>query len=84
MALDHAQPGEAVRLASLSRDHGTALVKTEQFEAIHLVVRAGAKLAPHSVAGEFTLQCLTGRASSEALDIPTTNAAATIRKSNIV
>lgn len=61
MALDHAQPGEAVRLADLSRDHATALVKTDQFEAIHLVVRAGAKLAPHRVAGEFTLQCLTGR-----------------------
>ena len=50
MALDHAQPGEAVRLASLSRDHGTALVKTDQFEAIHLVVGAGTKLAPHRVA----------------------------------
>ena len=61
MALDHAQPGEAVRLASLSRDHATALVKTGQFEAIHLVVKAGARLAPHRVAGEFTLQCLTGR-----------------------
>ena len=61
MALDHAQPGETVRLAGLSRDHATALVKTDQFEAIHLVVGAGTKLAPHSVAGEFTLQCLTGR-----------------------
>jgi quercetin dioxygenase-like cupin family protein len=61
MALHHAQPGEAVRLASLSRDHATALVKTDQFEAMHLVVSAGEKLAPHSVAGEFTLHCLTGR-----------------------
>jgi quercetin dioxygenase-like cupin family protein len=61
MALHHARPGEAVRLADLSRDHATALVKTGQFEAIHLVVKAGARLAPHSVAGEFTLHCLTGR-----------------------
>lgn len=61
MALHHALPGEAVRLASLSPDHATALVKTDQFEAMHLVVRAGETLAPHRVAGEFTLHCLTGR-----------------------
>src|SRR5690606_12227273 len=61
MALPHAKPGEAVRLANLATEHSTALVKTEQFEAIHLVVPAGEALSPHSVAGQFTLHCLTGR-----------------------
>jgi quercetin dioxygenase-like cupin family protein len=61
MALHHAKPGEPVRLASLGTEHSTALVKTDQFEAIHLVVRGGESLAPHRVAGEFTLHCLTGR-----------------------
>jgi len=61
MALHHAKPAEPVHLASLDSEHSTALVKTDQFEAIHLVVRAGGSLAPHRVAGQFTLHCLTGR-----------------------
>jgi quercetin dioxygenase-like cupin family protein len=63
MALHHAKPGEPVKLASLGTEHSTALVKTDQFEAIHLVVRGGTTLAPHRVAGQFTLHCLTGRVS---------------------
>jgi quercetin dioxygenase-like cupin family protein len=61
MALHHAKPGEPVRLASLGTEHSAALVKTDQFEAIHLVVPGGHSLAPHRVSGQFTLHCLTGR-----------------------
>ena len=61
MALHHAKPGEAVHLASLPAERSTALVKTDQFEAIHLVVRGGTTLSPHKVAGQFTLHCLTGK-----------------------
>ena len=63
MALHHAHPGEVVRLAGLGTERSTALVKTEQFEAIHLVLRAGATLPPHRVAGQITLHCLSGSVS---------------------
>jgi quercetin dioxygenase-like cupin family protein len=62
MALEHAKQGEVVNLTNLGEAaRSTALVKTEQFEAIHLVVAAGATLPPHSVSGQATLQCLKGR-----------------------
>lgn len=64
MALHHAQHGEVVQLAALGADgrhaHTTALVKTDDFEAIHLIVRAGAVIPRHRVEGQITLQCLRG------------------------
>lgn len=64
MALHHAQHGEVVQLAALGADrqhaHTTALVKTDDFEAIHLVVHAGAVIPRHRVEGQITLQCLQG------------------------
>ena len=64
MALTHASPGEIVhlpRLASGSADaKTTALVKTDRFEAVHLVLKSGARIAPHAVGGYFTLHCLEG------------------------
>src|SRR3546814_5212992 len=39
----------------------TALVKSDRFEAIHLVVPAGSTIPPHHVAGYLTLHCLEGR-----------------------
>lgn len=65
MALHHVGPGEIARLASLSElraDVRTcALAKTEQFEAIRLVVPAAAAIAEHSVGGPLTLHCLEGK-----------------------
>lgn len=62
MALEHAKPGEVVRLASFDEAERTAaLVKTDQFEAIYLAVRAGATIPSHSVAGLASLLCLKGR-----------------------
>lgn len=62
MALPHAENGEVVRLPSLiDAAQSSALVKTDQFEAIHLVIGEGAKIAPHRVSGQATLQCLRGR-----------------------
>lgn len=67
MALHHAQHGEVVHLSGLGVDgekaRTTALVKTGAFEAIHLIVRAGAVIPTHHVAGQATLQCLRGRVS---------------------
>ena len=62
MALEHAKPGEAVRLADFENAGRTAaLVKTDQFEAIYLAVEAGTAIPSHSVAGLASLLCLKGR-----------------------
>jgi quercetin dioxygenase-like cupin family protein len=70
MALHHAASGEVVDLAPLGaglRDgHTRALVKTDDFEAIRLILAAGSELPPHQVSGRFTLHCLEGRIALEA------------------
>ena len=66
MALKHAQAGEVVSLhplgEALAAARTSALVKTPAFEAIRLVVPAGAELPPHKVAGPITLLGLEGHA----------------------
>jgi quercetin dioxygenase-like cupin family protein len=65
MALHHANSGEIVDLsplgAALRSAHTTALVKSDDFEAVRLVVHAGSGIPSHRVDGKFTLQCLEGR-----------------------
>ena len=64
MALHHVRSGEVARLGALD-DPATAtaaLARTPSFETIHLVVRAGASIAPHRVAGSLTLYCIAGHA----------------------
>ena len=65
MALHHARPGEVVDLSPLgSKLQNTktkALVKSQSFEACHLVVLAGKEIPPHDVPGNITLHCLEGR-----------------------
>ena len=64
MALKHASSGEVVSLQPLGaelRDTKThALVKTDSFEAIRLVIAAGDEMPSHKVSGKFTLHCLEG------------------------
>lgn len=64
MALVHAAPGKKIHLAelgSISADGKTsALVKTDRFEAVHLVLRSGTNIAPHAVDGYVMLLCLEG------------------------
>lgn len=71
MALHHANSGEVVGLAplraNLRQARTTALVKTDSFEAIRLVMQANETLPPHKVPGRFTLHCLEGRVL---LDLP--------------
>lgn len=43
-----------------SRGRGHTLVKTDRFEVARLMVPAGKHIAEHQVAGELTLQCLSG------------------------
>ncbi|MGC2084445.1 MAG: cupin domain-containing protein [Bradyrhizobium sp.] len=72
MAVLHANPGEIVDLRPLGpklRDaKTTAIVKTPSFEAARLIIRAGAHIAPHQVAGPITLYCIEGRARLELPD----------------
>ncbi len=74
MAIRHANPGEVVDLGplgpGLKHARTTALVKSEAFEAVRLVVRAGADIKTHRVDGPITLHCLEGRAL---LDLPATS-----------
>lgn len=67
MALHHAAPGEAVSLRPLgevlSEGKTHALVKTQQFEAVRLIVLSGTTIPQHAVVGSLTLHCLEGRIS---------------------
>lgn len=63
MALHHAAPGEKVHLASVldvAHAKTAALVKTGAFEAAQLFVRAGDRIASHSVPGYAILYCIEG------------------------
>jgi quercetin dioxygenase-like cupin family protein len=65
MALHHARPGETVHLASVVSDDDaktSALIKTDSFEAMQLVLRAGEEISNHSVPGYAIVHCLEGRA----------------------
>jgi quercetin dioxygenase-like cupin family protein len=65
MALHHATSGEVIDLRAFADDvrntRTSALVKSDSFEAIQLVVRAGAQIDAHEVAGQLTLLCMEGR-----------------------
>ena len=71
MALHHASAGEVVDLSPLGNNlheaQTAALVKTDSFEAIRLVLKTGHEIPAHAVSGKFTLHCLEGRV---AIDLP--------------
>lgn len=63
MALVHAKAAQAVSLLPPTEHLAaktSALVKTDQFEAIHLVVAKGKEIPSHRVAGPLTLYCIEG------------------------
>lgn len=63
MALHHLHPGERVQLSSVASpgDGKTrALVKTDSFETVQLVLHARDEISGHSVQGYATIQCLEG------------------------
>ena len=70
MALVHAVPGKKVHLPSLASAAAggttSALVKTDRFEAVHLIVQADSRIPPHAVDGYITLHCLEGAIVLEA------------------
>lgn|SRR5689334_12732065 len=62
MALHHVRPAETIHLSSVTEPTAktAALVKTESFEAVQLVLRAGDDISSHSVPGHATIHCLEG------------------------
>lgn len=62
MAMHHAAAGEVMKLRPASNPEvkTTALVKTDSFETIHLVVRAGDHIPDHKVGGTMSLYCIEG------------------------
>lgn len=70
MALHHVAPGEKVELARAgSADAKTsALVKTDAFEAVQIVLRPGDTIAPHAVPGFATVLCLDGSVTLDAAE----------------
>jgi quercetin dioxygenase-like cupin family protein len=69
MALHHLNPSEKIHLPSVdaSVDMKTsALVKTDRFEAVELVLRAGDEIPSHAVPGYATVHCLQGSMMVEA------------------
>jgi quercetin dioxygenase-like cupin family protein len=67
VALEHARPGEIVDLRPLGgrlKDTRTAaIVKSEHFEVVRMIVLAGTEIPPHKVAGNIMLHCLEGAIS---------------------
>jgi quercetin dioxygenase-like cupin family protein len=65
MAIHHAKAGEIVDLrplgGALKNATTRAIVKSDAFEAVHLIVTAGRKIADHQVDGAITLHCIEGR-----------------------
>jgi quercetin dioxygenase-like cupin family protein len=66
LAMHHANPGEVFDLAPLGSNlkdaRTTAIVKSEAFEVVRLIVHAGVDIKTHQVDGPITLHCLEGRA----------------------
>lgn len=64
MAIPHAASGEVIDVRplgeALSKSVTTTIAKTNRLEVIRLVVPAGKEIAPHTVPGEITVQCLEG------------------------
>ncbi len=64
MAQPHAKPGEVVDLRplgpTLHNAKTTALIKEKHFEAVRLIVNAGAHIPQHKVTGDIMLHCLEG------------------------
>lgn len=70
MAIHHAAAGEVMKLRPASKPDAktAALVKTDTFEAIHLVVRAGDYIPGHKVAGTLSLYCIEGEVALDKTD----------------
>lgn len=64
MALEHARAGEKVHLGplgtALAGARTSAVMKTDRFELVRIVLKAGASIPLHAVDSYVSLQCLEG------------------------
>ena len=69
MALPHANPGQLIDLHALAdyepEAQSSSLIKAEQLQLLHLLLRAGQRLPEHKLAGELSVLCLAGRVRLE-------------------
>ncbi|MET4131639.1 quercetin dioxygenase-like cupin family protein [Porphyrobacter sp. MBR-155] len=72
MALHHASPADVIDLGhivhSADKPGTRAIVKTDRFEAIRLVLARGATIPDHHVASQITLHCLSGAVAVKLTD----------------
>lgn len=66
MALHHAAPLDVISLKpqALTREseRSHSLLRTDDFQLIHIALGPGDEMPEHTVAGPLTLQCLEGQA----------------------
>ena len=65
MAIEHAAPGDLIDVRPLGRrlreTDSRTLIRTTHLEVFRYALPAGKSIAPHSVAGEITIQCIEGQ-----------------------
>ena len=71
MAIPHARPGEIVDVrplgSALADTKTRTLFKTENLEAVRMVMQAGKEISEHEAPGEIVVQCLEGKIAFTAL-----------------
>jgi quercetin dioxygenase-like cupin family protein len=70
MAIRHAEHGAVIDINTFHSESTAALVKTDKFEVIRLVVEAGKPIPKHKVDGPITVQCMSGRCAFFVEDEP--------------
>lgn len=72
MAIRHAKPGEVVDVRplgpTLAGSKTTTLFKTENVEAVRIVMSAGKEISEHEAPGEIIVQCLEGKVAFTAMN----------------
>lgn len=72
MALPHAKSGELIDIRPLGDKlidaPSTALVRTDDFEVMRMILPAGKSVPQHHVSGELTIHCLEGMVELQAHD----------------
>lgn len=71
MAIPHAMPGEVVDVrplgGALAEARTTTLFKTDNLEAVRIVMRSGKEISEHQAPGEIVVQCLEGKIAFTAM-----------------
>ena len=74
MSIPHVKSGQVInledRVETIETGHSRALVKTDDFEAMLMLLSNGQALPEHAVTGPFTVQCLRGEARFSINDQP--------------